>query len=113
MALVVDKLLEEYQKHKLGKAKDLIDQTLEERNLENEEAIKKYLMEHTGDENPQYLVRGALLHCHCGNHARHLNLLLDHGAYIGEHPLSHELNCETENQRNISWFGVCQSPCPP
>jgi len=112
-AMTVDKLLEAYQKYKLGKAQDLIDQTLEERDFENEEAIKTYLMEHTGDENPKYLVRGALLHCHCGTHARCLNLLLDHGAYVGEHPLIHELNCETENQRNISWFGVCQSPCPP
>ena len=91
-AMTVDKLLEAYQKYKLGKAQDLIDQTLEERDFENEEAIKTYLMEHTGDENPKYLVRGALLHCHCGTHARCLNLLLDHGAYVGEHPLIQLVN---------------------
>lgn len=112
-ALAIDKLLEAYQNYKLGKAQKLIDKTLEERDFENEEAIRNYLSEHTGNENPQYLVRGALLHCRCGTHARYLNLLLDHGAYVGEHPLIHELNCETENQRNISWFGVCKSPCPP
>lgn len=112
-ALAIDKLLEAYQNYKLGKAQELIDKTLEERDFENEEAIRNYLLEHTGDANPKYLVRGALLHCRCGTHARYLNLLLDHGAYVGEHPLIHELNCETENQRNISWFGVCKSPCPP
>lgn len=86
---------------------------LDDHEFENEEAIKQYLLEHTGQEYPKYLVRGALLHCRYGSHARRLNLLKDHGVYTQNCPLIHELNCETAGERNISWFGVCQSPCPP
>lgn len=86
---------------------------IDEHEFENEEAIRQYLVEHTGDKNPHYLVRGALLHCRFGSHARKLNLLRDHGVYVQECPLIHELNCETNLEKNISWFGVCKSPCPP
>lgn len=88
-------------------------QFLEDHDFENEDAIKEYLREHTGDEKPQYLVRGALLRCRHGTHARRLNLLLDHAVYVRGCPMIHEFNCETVDEKNIPWFGVCQSPCPP
>lgn len=84
-----------------------------EHDFETEKAIKKYLREHTGNEYPEYLVRGALLRCRHGSHARRLNLLKDHAVYVRGCPMIHEFNCETADERNISWFGVCQSPCPP
>lgn len=86
---------------------------MEDHDFENEDAIKEYLREHTGDEKPQYLVRGALLRCRHGTHARRLNLLLDHAVYVRGCPMIHEFNCETVDEKNITWFGVCQSPCPP
>lgn len=85
----------------------------DEHDFETEEAIKKYLREHTGNEYPEYLVRGALLRCRHGSHARRLNLLKDHAVYVRGCPMIHEFNCETADERNISWFGVCKSPCPP
>lgn len=99
------------------KAKRAADSQLEkfsdEHDFETEEAIKKYLREHTGNEYPEYLVRGALLRCRHGSHARRLNLLKDHAVYVRGCPMIHEFNCETADERNISWFGVCKSPCPP
>lgn len=94
-------------------ANEGLQEFLADHEFENEEEIKQYLLEHTGQEYPKYLVRGALLHCRYGSHARRLNLLKDHGVYTQNCPLIHELNCETAGERNISWFGVCQSPCPP
>lgn len=100
-------------RHKKDAAEDQQAQFLEDHNFENEDAIKEYLREHTGDEKPQYLVRGALLRCRHGTHARRLNLLLDHAVYVRGCPMIHEFNCETVDEKNITWFGVCQSPCPP
>lgn len=100
-------------RHKKDDAEDQQAQFLEDHNFENEDAIKEYLREHTGDEKPQYLVRGALLRCRHGTHARRLNLLLDHAVYVRGCPMIHEFNCETVDEKNITWFGVCQSPCPP
>ena len=93
-------------------AKEL-QQALDEHDFENEQAIAEYLLEHTGQESPEYLVRGALLHCRCGTHARRLNLLKDHGVYTTGYPLIHEKNCESGDGKNITFFGICRSPAPP
>lgn len=90
-----------------------LEKMMGDHDFENEQQIKEYLLEHTGKENPEYLVRGALLHCRCGTHARRLNLLKDHGVYVTDRPLIHELNCKCGETENITFFGICKSPAPP
>ncbi len=90
-----------------------LESMMDDHDFENEQQIKEYLLEHTGKENPEYLVRGALLHCRCGTHARRLNLLKDHGVYVTDRPLIHELNCNCGETENITFFGICKSPAPP
>lgn len=85
----------------------------DEHEFENEEAIRQYLLEHTGDKNPHYLVRGALLHCRFGSHARKLNLLRDHGVYVQECPLVHECNCETQAEKIFPGLEFAAPPVPP
>lgn len=85
----------------------------DEHEFENEEAIRQYLLEHTGDKNPHYLVRGALLHCRFGSHARKLNLLRDHGVYVQECPLVHEYNCETQAEKIFPGLEFAAPPVPP
>lgn len=36
-----------------------------------------------------------------------------HGVYVGKHPLIHSLNCETGEEKNITFFGVCKAASPP
>lgn len=85
----------------------------DEHEFENEEAIRQYLLEHTGDKNPHYLVRGALLHCRFGSHARKLNLLRDHGVYVQECPLVHECNCETQAEKIFPGLEFAAPLVPP
>lgn len=107
---VLEKYLENSAKER---AEAKLQEALDEHDFENEQAIVEYLLEHTGQESPEYLVRGALLHCRCGTHARRLNLLKDHGVYTTGCPLIHEKNCESGDGKNITFFGVCKSPAPP
>ena len=86
---------------------------IEEHDYENEQQIVEYLKTHTQSQKLEYLVRGALLKCSCGTHARQLNLEKCHGVYVGEHPLIHSLNCETGDGKNITCFGVCKAAFPP
>ena len=86
---------------------------IEEHDYENEQQIVEYLKTHTQSRKLEYLVRGALLKCSCGTHARQLNLEKCHGVYVGEHPLIHSLNCETGDGKNITCFGVCKAAFPP
>ena len=86
---------------------------IEEHDYENEQQIVEYLKTHTQSRKLEYLVRGALLKCSCGMHARQLNLEKCHGVYVGEHPLIHSLNCETGDGKNITCFGVCKAAFPP
>ncbi len=59
----------------------------------------------------EYLVRGALLTCDFGSHARKLNLPLSHGIYIKEKAQILEDDCIVDD--NISYFGVCTCETPP
>lgn len=59
----------------------------------------------------EYLVRGALLKCDQGSHARKLNLPQSHGIYIYENAQIRESDCKVDE--NISYFGVCFSKAPP
>ncbi len=86
---------------------------VKEHDYENEQQIAEYLKNHTESQKMEYLVRGALLKCSCGTHARQLNLEKCHGVYVGEHPLVHSLNCETGEEKNITFFGVCKAASPP
>lgn len=83
------------------------------KHIDPSEAIKKHLMEQPSKKKPEYLVRGALLHCRCGSYARRLNLSKDHAIYMTEHPVIHELNCICGEGKNITPFGVCRSSRPP
>ncbi len=81
--------------------------------IEPSDAIKNHLQERPSKKKPEYLVRGALLHCRCGSYARRLNLSKDHAIYMTEHPVIHELNCICGEGENITPFGVCKSSTPP
>lgn len=59
----------------------------------------------------EYLVRGALLACDCGTHARKLNLLQSHGIYINDKAQILESDCVVEE--NISYFGICHAETKP
>ena len=92
------------------------EQFLKEHDFETEEEIANYLQEHTENGKMEYLVRGALLRCRHGTHARRLNLLKCHGVYITTHPVVHEANCVAgfgPEKDNIPFFGVCKAPIPP
>jgi len=86
---------------------------LSKKHIDPSDAIKKHLMEQPSKKKPEYLVRGALLHCRCGSYARRLNLSKDHAIYMTEHPVIHELNCICGEGKNITPFGVCRSTRPP
>ena len=86
---------------------------LSKKHIDPSDAIKKHLMEQPSKKKPEYLVRGALLHCRCGSYARRLNLSKDHAIYMTEHPVIHELNCICGEGENITPFGVCRSTRPP
>lgn len=95
---------------------DAAENILAEHDFETEEEIANYLREHTENGKMEYLVRGALLRCRCGTHARRLNLLKCHGVYITTHPVIHEANCVAglgPEKDNIPFFGVCKAPVPP
>lgn len=95
---------------------DAADKFLAEHEFENEQQIIDYLKEHTENGKLEYLVRGALLRCRHGSHARRLNLLKCHGIYITTHPAIHEANCVAglgPEKDNITFFGVCKAPTPP
>lgn len=83
------------------------------KHIEPSDAIKNHLQERPSKKKPEYLVRGALLHCRCGSYARRLNLSKDHAIYMTEHPVIHELNCICGEGENITPFGVCKSTRPP
>ena len=85
---------------------------LSKKHIDPSDAIKKHLMEQPSKKKPEYLVRGALLHCRCGSYARRLNLSKDHAIYMTEHPVIHELNCICGEGENITPFGVCRSTRP-
>ena len=55
----------------------------------------------------EFLVRGALLRCRFGSHQRKLNILKDHGVYVGDKPLAHKL--DRVEFENVMSFGVCSS----
>ena len=55
----------------------------------------------------EFLVRGALLRCRFGSHERKLNILKDHGVYVGDKPLAHKL--DRVEFENVMSFGVCSS----
>jgi len=57
-----------------------------------------------------YAVRGAKLRCNKGTHIRKLNLPKDHGIYITGEPMVHKLDCVPGDDKNITTFGVCESP---
>ncbi len=61
-------------------------------------------------DNFPYLVRGADLTCNYGSHSRKLNLPKDHAVYITGEPLIHKLDCLPGDDKNITTFGVCDSP---
>ena len=42
---------------------------LSKKHIDPSDAIKKHLMEQPSKKKPEYLVRGALLHCRCGSYA--------------------------------------------
>lgn len=111
--LILEKLGDFLAESKKSKARELTEKALAEHDFENEQKIAEYLLEHTGNETPEYLVRGALLYCRCGTHSRRLNLSQCHGIYVGAHPLIHEWNCKEGEGENITSFGVCKSPSPP
>ena len=90
-----------------------LDCQLSDHDFETEEQIAEYLKRHTEDGKCEYLVRGALLRCRHGTHARQLNLKKCHGVYIKGHPYIHALNCFVGEEENITWYGVCKAPCPP
>ncbi len=77
--------------------------------------LQEYLSK--GASRPlEYLVRGATLECRMGSVPRKLNLLMDHGVYIVNKPVVHQLNCDPGEMMNIPPFGVCkvtQKPCMP
>lgn len=52
-----------------------------------------------------YLVRGALLACDHGTHARKLGLLESHGSYVCEKPQIFSEDCVVDT--NINYFGIC------
>ncbi|MFI3173288.1 MAG: Mbeg1-like protein [Eubacteriales bacterium] len=82
-----------------------------EHEYENEQDIIDYLNKHVENKKVEYLVRGALLKCSAGTHARQLNLSKCHGVYIGEHPLIHAENNKVDE--NITFFGVCNAHSLP
>lgn len=89
---------------------------LGDHDFETQEDIENYLSEHTENSKLEYLVRGALLRCRYGSHARRLNLPKCHGVYITTHPVIHEANCVAglgPQLDNIPFFGVCKAPIPP
>lgn len=90
-----------------------LDQFLAEHDFKTEEDIANYLKEHTESRKQEYLVRGALLRCRHGTHARQLNLNKCHGVYVKDHPCIHALNCLVGEEENITWFGVCKAASPP
>ena len=90
-----------------------LEDMLSEHDLETEEEITNYLREHTENGKLEYLVRGALLRCRHGTHARQLNLNKCHGVYVKDHPCIHALNCLVGEEENITWFGVCKAASPP
>lgn len=80
---------------------------------EEKSKIKRYQQEHPDTTNTQYLVRGALLRCNFGTHARRVNLPVCHGVYIDMHPVIHEGDFSAGEGRNIPHFGICKCPTPP
>ena len=59
-------------------------------------------------EDKEYLVRGAMLFCDCGNSPNFLDLPRDHGVYTkGELPMVHE--DDNKVGVNIKGFGICSS----
>ena len=58
----------------------------------------------------RYLVRGALLRCDYGSHPRKLNLPVCHAVYSEDAPVVHDKDCEVGDEKNISTFGICDSP---
>ncbi len=76
------------------------------------EQMQDYLENHTNDEY-EYVVRGALLHCDCGSHHRRLNLPECHGIYVGTNPLMRNDDCNAGIEGpdiNITSFGICNGP---
>jgi len=90
-----------------------LDRFLADHDLKTEEEIANYLREHTENGKLEYLVRGALLRCRYGTHARQLNLKKCHGIYAHEHPCIHARNCLVGDEENITWYGICKAPQPP
>lgn len=90
-----------------------IDKFLAEHDFKTEEDIANFLKEHTESGKQEYLVRGALLRCRYGTHARQLNLKKCHGIYVHGHPCIHARNCLVGEEENITWYGICKAPSPP
>ena len=111
LASVMEKLDDYFRAQKEAKADAQLQEFISEHDFENEQQIRDYLQEHTQNGNLEYLVRGALLRCRHGTHARRLNLTKCHGVYITTHPVIHAANCISG--LNITYFGICNSPAPP
>ena len=100
-----------------------IDEVTDKRNENRELAVKAGLVENneeitdeaiqkgleSWDQYYSYLVRGAVLRCDLGSHARRLNIPLCHGVYINSRPQAHCLDCIVGDENNIPSFGVCSS----
>ena len=112
IALLTSVANSDFTKYLLSGQSD-IDRFLADHEFETEEEIANYLREHTENGKLEYLVRGALLRCRYGTHARRLNLKKCHGVYAHEHPCIHACNCLVGEGENITWYGVCKAPEPP
>ncbi len=110
-----DKIEEELIKQRDEMRREQIEAGLNsESNKENGEEsdldkidVEAYMEMMEEELSSAYLVRGALLKCSCGSHERKLNVLKDHGVYVKEKPLIHQL--DKEKEKNITYFGVCNS----
>lgn len=80
---------------------------------EDQETLRKmreYQAEHIQSAE-YYAVRGALMRCNHGSHCRRLNLPMDHGSYVLNHPLMCKTDCKAGiegSDINIPTFGVCE-----
>lgn len=80
---------------------------------EDQETLRKmqeYQAEHLQSAE-YYAVRGALMRCNHGSHCRRLNLPMDHGSYVLNHPLMCKTDCKAGIEGgdiNIPTFGVCE-----
>lgn len=81
-----------------------------------EEEMKRVREEDADEKNPNsILVRGARLWCSCGSHPRRLNLPKSYGVYAKDekHPKVHMENNDVGDDKNIAYYGVCNSDTHP